>query len=126
MIQKITVRHAITASLASFAINNPDVAKILRYVGNDAYTWVGLYRILDAIKGDSNGWNELVKKGLITGPMLKAFKHTANSPSAAGDYARHGAEPTQPPREAMQLKQAQAVVQQVVVKWLELRYGQAI
>lgn len=93
------------------------VGKVFRLFGQQ-HDWVNLYRIYEVIEEDVNG---IVKKGWLTEEQKKVFKHTANSPTAIGDEARHGKEPTSPPRFPMLLSEARVLIENLVHKWLRTK-----
>jgi hypothetical protein len=125
MIQSF-VRRPITSELAAFAVTDAAAGGVLRHVANDSSTWVGLYRIIEAVEADMKVRDALVKAGWMTHGQLRNFKHTANSPCASGDSSRHGRETTAPPKSPMQLRDAQLLVASVVMQWLQRKFGNAI
>ncbi len=71
------------------------------------------------IEGDVGGQHELEKKDWVPRDKLDLFGRTANSPEAVGDAARHGRQSGEPPKEPMELYEAQALIKTLVKKWLE-------
>ena len=72
------------------AENDANVAKVLRLLAGSSHDWVSLYRLLEVVEADVGGVDGISDQGWATKTALKRFKHTANSPGAAGDSARHG------------------------------------
>jgi hypothetical protein len=81
--------------------------------------WVGLYRIYEVIEHDMGGTDKIVSKGWATKSEIKKFKHTSNSPAAAGDDARHGKESSQAPKAPMPLHEARNLVERLSGLWLK-------
>lgn len=105
--------------LAQRALSDPVVAKVLRLVaGDDAQTWVGMYRIHEVIKDNVGGGHLMEERGWGGTTMYKRFKHSANSVSVGGDEARHGVELTEPPKDPMTSEEAVAFLNYVVEAWL--------
>lgn len=100
------------------ALTDTSVAKALRLLGKSEYNWVNLYRLYEVIENDVGGLGEIVNRGWATTTSIRRFKHTANSPSAAGDASRHGKESTSPPAEPMDVSEARAVVDIILHNWL--------
>lgn len=94
------------------------VAKVLRLY-SQPLDWVGLYRIYEVIESDSGGVDNIVSNDWATKRIIKVFKHTANSPGAVGDEARHGKESSQPPQTPMQLHEARNLIENLINKWLK-------
>ena len=97
------------------AESSDDVARVLRLSAGREHDWVELYRILEIVEAavGRNG-TTIADAGWATKRQLARFSHTANSPEAAGDTARHGRERTQPPRRPMSLNDARELIRQVV------------
>ena len=102
------------------------MAKAFRLIGNGANDWVSLYRLFEVIASDIGGIDEIDSNGWATKASLKRFKHTANSPAAAGDLARHGAESTAPPASPMDLSEAKALVTYIFHEWLRKKLAQQL
>ena len=120
------VRRLVTAPLVAFSIADDGAATVLRLVATDSSSWVGLYRIIEAVEAEMGGRNPLVKAGWVSRDELRSFKHTANSPIASGALSRHGREFTAPPKLPMLLADAEPLVAGIVMSWLEARCGNAI
>ncbi len=54
-----------------------------------------------------------------TKDKISQFTHTANSQSALGDDARHGVDRNDPPKEPMSLSEADALIRNLLQKWLQ-------
>ncbi len=106
-------------SLASLAFADEAVAKALRLsMQADATSWVSLYRLYELIEADVGGQTSVVKHGWSTTTTLRRFKHSANSVAVAGDSARHGKEPGDPPKQPMSAAEAAAYVAYFLEAWL--------
>ncbi len=104
------------------ARHDTNVAKVLRLFGAGAYDWVSLYRIYEVIESDVGGILNIVKKGWATERAIRRFKHTANSPAAIGDDARHGKETTLP-KHPMAFSQAAFLTEIILHNWLRSKGG---
>jgi hypothetical protein len=99
------------------------VAKVLRLLGRGSLDWVGLYRLLEIVEQDLGGRDQCWRHGWASKKQLARFRHTANSPSAVGDAARHGKEFTSPPAAPMSLSEAKSLVNLVLHSWLRSKSG---
>lgn len=100
------------------ASNDSNVAKVLRLIGSKKLDWVGLYRIFEIIQHDVRN---IVKCGWATKKSIDRFKHTANSPAAIGDDARHGKELTSPPNNPIHFSEAKSIIENVIHNWLDFK-----
>jgi hypothetical protein len=96
----------------------PNVAKALRLLGTHEHDWVSLYRLYEVIEADVGGIKKITSEGWATTKAISRFKHTANSPGAIGDSARHGKESRDPPLKSMDLGEAVALVKVILHNWL--------
>jgi hypothetical protein len=71
------------------------------------------------IEAGIGGEDAIIAKGWATRSEVRRFKHSANSVAVAGDAARHGVEPTQPPANAKTLAVARPYVDHLLRAWLE-------
>lgn len=95
-----------------------NVAKALRLFGTDEHNWASLYRLYEVIEEGVGGLDKIVNNGWATKSFIKRFKHTANSPGAVGDEARHGKESTTSPPDPMVISEARAFVELILHNWL--------
>lgn len=108
-----------TVMIAQLAATDTSVAKAMRLlVAPDHKSWVGMYRIHEVIEADVGSERALKKRGWGSVQDLKRFKHSANSVTVAGDFARHGKEVAQPPRNPMTVDEASAYLNYVLQSWL--------
>lgn len=98
-------------------LRDESVGKVFRLFGQE-HGWVDLYRIFEVIEADVGGMNEIVALGWTSKGLLKTFKHTANSPHAVGDNARHGTQSSKPPKKAMLISEARALIETLIHHWL--------
>ena len=103
---------------AGIALRCDAVAKIFEILSGGVLDWVNLYRIFEIVADDLGGLESIDASGWVTKASMKLFKHTANSPSALGLEARHGASRTQPPIHPMSISEARALVNSIVHAWL--------
>jgi hypothetical protein len=96
------------------------VEKVFRLFGHQ-HNWVDLYRIYEVIEHDVGGIDVIVDNDWTTKSSLKLFKHTANSPGAIGDVARHGKETSDRPPKPMLLSEARALVETLMHNWLRAK-----
>lgn len=107
------------ADLFELATTNQTVGKVLKFLADADYSWVNLYRVYETVRADIGGEKELISRGWFSKKTISSFCHTANSFSAIGREARHGAEPQEPPRHPMTHGEAKALVILLVYEWLE-------
>jgi len=100
-------------------LSNENIKRVLRIYGNERHAWVGLYKVYEIIEDSVGGIQAIVEKEWATKSSIKRFKHTANSPSAIGDEARHGKESTTAPKDPMHLSEARSLVETLLIKWLQ-------
>jgi hypothetical protein len=79
--------------------------------GTQEHSWGSLYCLYEVIEEDVGSIDKIANEGWATKTSIKRFKHTANSPSAIGDAARHGKESTTPPARPMELGEARALIE---------------
>jgi hypothetical protein len=104
--------------LLARALADPVAARALRLRDVPHMAWTDLYRLYEVVEAAAGGEDALVKSGWVTRSNLRRFRHSANSVTAAGDQARHGVEPTQPPADAMTLSEARSVIDAILTRWL--------
>ena len=93
-------------------------AKLFRLLSKPSQDWPDLYRIFEIIVADAGGKSSVVSRQWATGRSLDRFKHTANSPGATGDSARHGVDQFQAPLDPMTLSEAKSLINSLVQQWL--------
>ena len=101
-------------------LRNESAKRALRIYGKERHTWAGLYKIYEIIEDSVGGLDKILERDWATRSSIKRFKHTANSPSAIGDEARHGKESTTGPRNPMHLSEARSLVDTLLIRWLTL------
>jgi hypothetical protein len=107
----------------ALALSNDAVANVFRILSSGTLDWVNLYRIFEIIAADVGGLDSIASNGWGTKASMKLFKHTANSPTALGVDARHGAEMTQPPPKPMTISEARTLINSIVHAWLRAKTG---
>lgn len=111
-------------ALVTLARSDGAVANALRL--SDDQTWVGLYRLYEVIEADIGSLEEIAANGWASRNELRDFKHTANSPGAIGDDARHGRESTTPPKNPMTIHTARALMDRIMRGWIGAKNPEAI
>jgi len=107
---------SLSRTAAEAGAANPEIARVLRILGDDGLDWSALYHVYEVVLGDVD--RRIVQDGWATKAEVRRFKHTANSPAALGDVARHGREETQPPSNPLSFEEAKELVQRIVRKWI--------
>jgi hypothetical protein len=92
------------------------VDKALRILIIRETNWFNLYNILEIVQSDAGGM--IWRGGWATKTEVGRFTHTADSERTLGDEARHGSERKQPPADPMSLKEADALIRQILRAWL--------
>jgi hypothetical protein len=92
----------------------------------DRRNWSDLYKVYEIVDKDAGKINKKIHriKQWITKKKIDDFKHTANSQKAIGDDARHGVEDEDPPKEPMSLSEADALIRNLLQKWLQWKCEQ--
>lgn len=110
-----------TSGWLKLAANDQQVAKVFRLFNEPNLTWGGMYKIFEVIVESMGGLKPIADLGWASHNAMKRFKHTANSPGATGDSARHGVEPTSPPAAPMAMSEAKAMINTLVHNWLRAK-----
>lgn len=100
------------------AQGNDNIRKMLNYLAKGIDNWVRLYHIYEIVRDDLGSEPGMVTKGYATRKALERFRRTANSPSAAGEMARHAIEPRQTPPNPMSLSEAKSFIKGIVQAWI--------
>ena len=106
--------------ILEFAVNSDDVLRVLSFLHYKKLNWTNLYKIFEIIQNDVGGNKKLVELGWTTKKKIEKFKHTANSPTATGDEARHAIENT-PPSKPMRLNEAIHYIKQLIMNWINYK-----
>jgi hypothetical protein len=96
-----------------------DAERALRIFGRDDVDWRDLYFIFEIVEASVGG--AMYDKGWATRAEVSRFTHTANSPTALADEARHGHERAQPPADPMTFEDASELVRRLLRAWLTER-----
>jgi hypothetical protein len=102
--------------LAMRGLGDADVERALRIFGRDDADYRDLYYVFEIAEGAIGA--EMFANGTVTQAEINRFKHTAQSPTALGDAARHGREQQKPPANPMSLEEARDLIRRVVSAWL--------
>jgi hypothetical protein len=96
------------------------VKNVFRLITEFEPNWINLYKVYEIVKKDAG------KKKIEewTKNKISQFTHTANSQSAIGDDARHGVDRNDPPKEPMSISEAEALIRNLLQKWLQWKCEQ--
>ncbi|MET9269370.1 hypothetical protein [Kribbella sp. NPDC003557] len=99
----------------------PDVAEVLALMGKDvaALDWFDLYKVYEIVRSNVGSESDLVAKNWVPARDLKAFTASANLPTVSGDAARHARTAAGIPKHTMDVRQARALINFLVVAWLQ-------
>jgi hypothetical protein len=102
----------------AIAMSNANVADALQLISGSE-TWFQLYKIVEVIKSAVGGEDGIVQRGWTSRNRIRTFKATANHPALSGDDARHARQPGSGGKRSMSLQQAQALVRELIQRWLQ-------
>jgi len=104
--------------LVRLANNDESVDKVLiLYEKGEDYD--NLYRIFEVVRKDVGGDENIIRNRWATSKQIKRFTRTANSAEILGVHARHGVQNTEPPKNPLQLSEAQSFIKSLVRNWLK-------
>jgi hypothetical protein len=103
------------------AKDDPAVRAVVRLLQKGLSDWVNLYRIYEVIKEACGGIDKIASLGWASKTEMRLFQHTANSPNAIGDEARHGIPTGQPPASPMALNEARTLIRGITENWLKMK-----
>jgi len=86
--------------------------KLIVYLGKEI-NWVNAYKIYEILKDEHTEEKELKKI-----PELSTFAHTANSPNAIGEEARHGIQKHDNPKNIANLQNSYKKLKELAIKFL--------
>jgi hypothetical protein len=95
-------------------LTDADVERVLRIFGRDDVDYRDLYFVFEIVRAAVGGG---IYQWLARADVDR-FRHTANSPTAIGEKARHGHERTQPPSDPMPFDEARELIRRLVASWL--------
>ena len=103
------------------AEQDADVADVLRVLGPpgslDCYD---IYKSWEIVEHAVGGWRQAVGRGWGTKADIDRLTASANHPGISGDEARHARMRGAPgPNRTMTISEADALVRQLVAKWIE-------
>ncbi|MFC1938155.1 hypothetical protein ACFLWH_00625 [Chloroflexota bacterium] len=101
------------------AEQNKNVADVLNHLKTGSNDITTLYKVYEIIAEDVGGEKTIGRNGWASRNKFKLFTHTANSPDAIGDKARHGVQKNQPPKTTMSLNEAKSFILHLVKCWLD-------
>ena len=103
-----------------YGLRDEKLKRALRIYGKERHSWAGLYKVYEIIEEAVGGLQKITERGWVTKSSIKRFRHTANSPTAIGDEARHGKESTSAPKKAMHISEARSLIETLLIRWLNL------
>ena len=86
--------------------------QLLVYMGKEE-NWINAYKIYEILKHHYTNEKELKKY-----PELSTFAHTANSPKAVGEDARHAVQNTQNPKNIANLQISYKKLKELAMEFL--------
>ena len=114
-------KSASAKGLLKSAGESVHVAKALRLQCQDM-DWVNLYRLLEVIREDVGGDDQIDRNGWAKKDDINKFTGSANNSSVIGDEARHGTiDGSGQPSEIMTLREARRLVRNIVLQWIEAK-----
>jgi hypothetical protein len=109
-------RPGIWAAIAEY---DEKVHQALRFWAKDPDDWGNLFKIWEVIESDLG--SDIFRHGWASKKEVERFTHTANSPEALGDEARHAKKRGQPPAKPMTIGEAKQLINGLLVKWIETK-----
>jgi hypothetical protein len=101
----------------AYMIDDPELSRVLRLYSLQPLDWVNMYRIYESIRATDR---PLLQRCVSAGDQSR-FTHTANSPAAAGDNARHGRLSGTPPSNPMSENDARSMIAKLVEAYCRKR-----
>jgi hypothetical protein len=102
------------------ALSDPDVSAILRLIGKSSLDWRDLYVVFDTVKNDVG---RVMMNKQWGNSRLDRFTGTANSWVILGEGARHGAGRTAAPKKTMTFEEAEPLIREIALWWLDQKVG---
>ena len=119
------IRNLEFESWRKLAEEDEIVKNVFRQITKFEHNWINLYKVYEIVKKDAGKQNNIDRiQQWITKKKISQFTHTANSQSAIGDDARHGVDHNDPPKEPMSLSEADALIRNLLQKWLQWKCEQ--
>lgn len=109
------VTQTIAARVATNAMQDNDRARAVTIFGRDALDWRDLFYVFEVAEA---ALGSALYDGTVSRAEIRRFTHTAQSPSALGEEARHGHERTEPPANPMPFDEARSLVGRILKLWL--------
>ncbi|MEU1027976.1 hypothetical protein [Streptomyces mirabilis] len=101
------------------ALSHPDVAETLEILGKPSVslTWIDLYKLYEIVRDNLGNEQALKANKWVPDGELSAFKASANRPDVSGSGARHARMGGGPPKQTMNLAEAEAFIRMLVMAW---------
>jgi len=96
-------------------LTDPEAERALRIFGRDDVDYRDLYYVFEIAQRELGA--RMFASGTDAEAEVRRFTHTAQSPTALGDTARHGHEREQPPANPMPLAEARDLLR-ILSIWL--------
>jgi len=103
-------------ALMARATARPNVATAVRLFHARRDDWTQLCNVIQMVR---DGLGTEIPQNWVSHRKLKLLKRTAQFRETAGDTARHAETKVKPPPKPMPLAEAQEIVRQILVRWLQ-------
>lgn len=108
--------QSVAARVAANALHDADRVRAVTIFGRDELDWRDLFYVFEVAEAALG--TALYDDGTISRAAIRRFTHTAQSPAALGEEARHGRERTEPPANPMPFDEARSLVARILKVWL--------
>ena len=106
------------AKWLALAMRDSKVHRALQFFTVTPASPESLWKVYEVIRDDVGAKASVISIGWATEDQIDSFR-SVHYPSALGDKARHGVEPSRPaPRNPMSLAEAQAFITHLFEQWL--------
>ena len=86
--------------------------------------WLSLYKAYEIVR-DEIGEQEIIRRKWLTKKSKKRFTQTAQSRDVLGDNARHASRKFKPPNEPMLIDEANAIIGDLLQKWIDYLHNKS-
>lgn len=108
--------QSVAAGVAANALQGADRVRAVTIFGRDELDWRDLFYVFEVAEAALG--SALYDDGTVSRAEIRRFTHTAQSPTALGEEARHGHERSEPPANPMPFVEARSLVGRVLKVWL--------
>ena len=117
---RIINRSADQFSISDVELSDKSVSSALRILSKGDLNWINIYKLWEIVIDDV-GSNSPYDRGWVSKKEIRNLKHTANSMSAVGDFARHGPMPNDPPAIPMAIEDARTIIKSIIKEWMNAK-----